>query len=88
MRYDKLGQKRLALANKQRAITMTDYEADIRQKIRILSLEHRHLDDIVNRLQEGLITDQLELVRLKKRKLQLKDLISRLESSLIPDLNA
>ncbi len=78
----------MALANKQRAITMTDYEADIRQKIRILSLEHRHLDEIVNRLQESLITDQLELVRLKKRKLQLKDLISRLESSLIPDLNA
>lgn len=70
-----------------KAYMMIDYES-VQQKIQTLRLEHRHLDDIINRLQQGLITDQLELVRLKKRKLQLKDFISRLESSLIPDLNA
>ncbi|WP_202906194.1 YdcH family protein [Ectothiorhodospira magna] len=50
--------------------------------------EHRALDDAIQRLAEGPFIDQIRLTRLKKRKLQLKDAIARLESRLIPDLNA
>ncbi|SFM46806.1 hypothetical protein SAMN05421721_106121 [Ectothiorhodospira mobilis] len=53
-----------------------------------LQAEHRALDDAILRLMEGPFVDQLRLTRLKKRKLQLKDTIARLESRLIPDLDA
>jgi hypothetical protein len=62
---------------------------DLRQQ-RLLALrqEHRDLDDVIARLQQHPAIDQLLLRRLKKRKLQLKDLIQRLESALIPDIIA
>ena len=50
--------------------------------------EHRDLDDVIHRLQLDLYVDQVQMRRLKKRKLLLKDQIARLESQLIPDLNA
>ncbi|MBO1327318.1 MULTISPECIES: YdcH family protein [Acetobacter] len=51
-----------------------------------LRSEHRDLDTVINRMtSETAFIDQLYLQRLKKRKLQLKDLITRLESRLIPD---
>ena len=50
--------------------------------------EHRDLDEAIQRMTEEPWVDQLRLRRLKKRKLKLKDWISRLESSLIPDLDA
>ncbi|MBU1192546.1 MAG: YdcH family protein [Gammaproteobacteria bacterium] len=53
-----------------------------------LRLEHRDLDDIIERLIHDPHIDQLQLKRLKKRKLFLKDLMKRLESDLIPDLDA
>jgi hypothetical protein len=53
-----------------------------------LRVEHRDLDDIIGRLLEGPYIDQLQIQRLKKRKLLLKDTIARLESALIPDLDA
>ncbi|MBK1692485.1 hypothetical protein CKO33_09920 [Ectothiorhodospira mobilis] len=53
-----------------------------------LQAEHRALDEAILRLMEGPFVDQLRLTRLKKRKLQLKDTIARLESRLIPDLDA
>ena len=58
------------------------------QRLRTLRIEHRDLDDVIHRLQLDLYIDQVQLRRLKKRKLLLKDQISRLESQLIPDLNA
>ena len=58
------------------------------ERLRQLRIEHRDLDDIIARLQMDLHVDELQLKRLKKRKLTLKDLILRLESELIPDLNA
>lgn len=61
---------------------------EINIRLQELRLEHRDLDEIIDRLQESLLVDQLQLRRLKKRKLQLKDMIERLESRLIPDLNA
>jgi len=53
-----------------------------------LRVEHRDLDDMIARLLEGPYVDQLQVRRMKKRKLMLKDVIARLESALIPDLDA
>jgi len=64
-----------------------DQEA-MRRKLALLRTEHRDLDDVIGRLTEGVYIDQLQLRRLKKRKLQIKDFIARLESRLIPDLDA
>ncbi|MBD8899594.1 DUF465 domain-containing protein [Rhodanobacter sp. DHG33] len=53
-----------------------------------LRLEHRDLDTAINQLATAIGRDELQLTRLKKRKLLLKDHIARLESKLIPDLDA
>jgi len=58
------------------------------QRLRELRIEHRDLDDVISRLTMDLYVDELQLRRLKKRKLLIKDQIARLESELIPDLNA
>ncbi len=58
------------------------------EKLRQLRIEHRDLDDVIARLSMDLHVDELQLKRLKKRKLALKDQILKLESELIPDLNA
>jgi hypothetical protein len=58
------------------------------QRLRELRIEHRDLDVVICRLSLDLYVDELQLRRLKKRKLLLKDQILRLESELIPDLNA
>ena len=50
-----------------------------------LRLEHRDLDDAIARLAASIESDELTVKRLKKRKLQLKDCVARLESALIPD---
>ena len=58
------------------------------EKLRQLRIEHRDLDEVIMRLALDVRVDELQLKRLKKRKLLLKDQITRLESELIPDLNA
>jgi hypothetical protein len=58
------------------------------ERLRQLRIEHRDLDDVISRLTLDIHTDELQLRRLKKRKLLLKDQILRLESQAIPDLNA
>ena len=58
------------------------------QKLRALRIEHRDLDEVISRLSLDIHIDELQLKRLKKRKLVLKDQILLLESQLIPDLNA
>ena len=60
----------------------------IQKRIMELQIEHRDLDEIVTRLSQDPLVDQLQLTRLKKRRLQLKDQIARLKSQLIPDLDA
>ena len=59
-------------------------------KLRITQLytEHRDLDDVISRLSQNQTQDQLQLQRLKKRKLYLKDQISLLERQLTPDIPA
>ena len=58
------------------------------EKLRQLRIEHRDLDEVISRLSLDLHIDELQLKRLKKRKLALKDQITKLESQLIPDMNA
>ena len=57
-------------------------------KLRRLRIELRDLDDVIARLSMDIHVDQVQLKRLKKRKLMLKDQIERHVSLLIPDLNA
>jgi hypothetical protein len=66
----------------------TPNEAELRQRLSELESEHRDLDDVIARLADGTIYDQLQIKRLKKRKLQLKDEISRIRSRLLPDIIA
>tara|TARA_B100000315_G_scaffold247241_1_gene275686 strand:- start:140 stop:340 length:201 start_codon:yes stop_codon:yes gene_type:complete len=60
----------------------------IRRKIETLKVEHRDLDDAIARIAETPPFDQIQIQRLKKRKLMLKDQITRLESKLLPDIIA
>ncbi len=67
---------------------MADDAEKIRQILQELQIEHRDLDDVITRLSLETYPDQLQLRRLKKRKLMLKDRIQKLKSLLIPDLGA
>ena len=66
---------------------MSDQEL-LRRKLAELELEHRDLDDVITRLTERASYDQLQLQRLKKRKLTLKDQITRAKTMLHPDIIA
>ena len=57
-------------------------------RLRELRISHRDLDDLIDRLSDDPLVDQLRVRRLKKRRLVIKDMIARLESELIPDLDA
>jgi hypothetical protein len=60
----------------------------IEARILALETEHHDLDDVIARLGGSPLQDQLQLRRLKKKKLLLKDLIARLRDRLIPDIIA
>jgi hypothetical protein len=62
--------------------------AMLEQRILQLKIEHRDLDDVIKRLAEQPGYDQLQLQRLKRRKLLLKDQISWLERQVDPDIPA
>jgi hypothetical protein len=62
--------------------------ADIAHLLAELKIEHRDLDTVIAQLAPAIGRDELQVTRLKKRKLLLKDQIARLESKLIPDLDA
>ncbi len=57
-------------------------------RLKQLRVEHQDLDEVISRLADDPHVDQIMLRRLKKRKLMIKDMITHLESSRIPDLNA
>jgi hypothetical protein len=63
-------------------------KAQIRQRLQALEIEHHDLDDVIDRLVGDPSQDRLQLQRLKKRKLMLKDQIQRLRTRLIPDIIA
>lgn len=60
----------------------------LRARIEALKGEHRDLDEAIARLSEQVPSDHIQLQRLKKRKLALKDHIIKLESNLLPDIIA
>ncbi|MFX4220487.1 MAG: YdcH family protein [Thalassobaculum sp.] len=66
---------------------MEDLE-ELKRRLAELKTEHRDLDDVIARLIEHAPFDQIQLQRLKKRKLGLKDQMSRIESQLLPDIIA
>lgn len=63
-------------------------ETDILEKIQQLRVQHRDLDDAVTALLEAGTTNMLQIKRLKKQKLILKDKISKFEDELLPDIIA
>jgi len=65
----------------------TDLEL-LKQRIYELQLEHRDLDDVIAKLGVKPGQDQLQLQRLKRKKLQVKDQITQLELQLTPDISA
>ena len=65
----------------------TDKE-ELQRRLRARQSEHRDLDDVIARIAVQAPFDQLQIQRLKKRKLVLKDEISRLEDLLLPDIIA
>mgnify|MGYP000288622327 CR=1 FL=1 len=68
--------------------TELDREEVLRVRLAVLRREHRDLDEAIAALQDRPVADQLALRRLKKRKLQLKDQIARIEDELTPDIIA
>ena len=58
------------------------------QQLEQLKIEHRDLDDAISALTMQAVVDQLQIARLKKKKLILKDRIMRLEDQLVPDIIA
>lgn len=65
-----------------------DDEEGLRAKLHDLMTEHRDLDDSINALSQGGSFDQLQIQRLKRKKLLLKDEITKLRARLIPDIIA
>jgi hypothetical protein len=63
-------------------------QASIARRLAELRVEHRDLDIAIANMPSGPGCDELQLTRLKKRKLRLKDMITYLEDKLIPDLDA
>jgi hypothetical protein len=61
---------------------------DPRQVVALLKAEHRRLDEEIEGLREAGSADQLEIARLKKRKLMLKDQIELLNDRIVPDIIA
>ena len=60
----------------------------LKAKLAVLKTEHRDLDDVIARIVERAPFDQLQLQRLKKRKLVLRDKIRQIEDALTPDIIA
>ncbi len=68
---------------------MVDIELEqLQTRLEELRLEHRDLDDVIHRMQMTGGLEQMQLQRLKKRKLRLKELIVKIEDELIPDILA
>jgi len=68
---------------------MTDAEEQaLRAKLAELLQEHRDLDTAIQAMADMGVNDQLQLSRMKKRKLQLKDLITQINDKLLPDIIA
>lgn len=67
---------------------MNKEEEELRETLTRLKQEHRDLDGAIDALEESGRADQLQLKRLKKKKLNIKDEITRIEDRLLPDIIA
>lgn len=63
-------------------------EEELRKRLDLLRIEHRDLDAAIDALTGAGSTDQLQIARLKKRKLKLRDQIAMVQDYLIPDIIA
>lgn len=63
-------------------------EQELKKRLELLKSEHRDLDAAIAALTEAGSTDQLQIARLKKRKLRLRDQIAQIEDGLLPDIIA
>jgi hypothetical protein len=63
-------------------------EEEQKKRLEALRIEHRDLDAAIAALSEAGSTDQLQIARLKKRKLRIRDQITILEDNLLPDIIA
>ena len=67
---------------------MSDDKQELLKQLSVLEQEHRDLDDVIHRLQEEKTINLLQMQRLKKRKLLLKDKIANLKDRIEPDIIA
>ena len=74
------------IAGDRDGLRMTEQE--LTKKLEVLKSEHRDLDAAIAALTDAGSTDQLQIARLKKRKLRLKDQIAIIEDTLLPDIIA
>lgn len=63
-------------------------QEDMMRRLELLRVEHRDLDSAIAALVESGASDQLQIARLKKRKLRLRDEMTMLEDALVPDIIA
>jgi hypothetical protein len=63
-------------------------EDEMRKRLEVLRIDHRDMDAAIDALTSAGSIDQLQIARLKKRKLRLKDQIAQIEDYLIPDIIA
>ena len=75
---------------RKQPVNSTDIEEQqiLKARLYVLESEHRDLDDVIERLSEDKPFDQLQLQRLKKRKLVLKDQMALVRSRILPDIIA
>ncbi len=67
---------------------LLEEQEELQRQLEELKTEHRDLDVVIQQLSESIPIDFLRLQRLKKRKLFLKDSISKIESMMLPDIIA
>ncbi len=73
---------------RERGSTLTEDLEQLNHKLADLEIEHRDLDSVIARVADSVPFDQIQLQRLKKRKLLLKDEIIRVRSKILPDIIA
>lgn len=73
---------------RERGSTLTEDLEQLNHKLADLEIEHRDLDSVIARVVDSVPFDQIQLQRLKKRKLLLKDEIIRVRSKILPDIIA
>jgi len=81
------GRRRYHLGNAVGVAWFVNQE-DMMRRLELLRVEHRDLDSAIAALVESGASDQLQIARLKKRKLRLRDEMTMLEDALVPDIIA